>query len=54
MLGFPILYFKGRRLTMFQLSGFYCRGLVSFAMHRKFLLFLMSCARVSGSGYRDV
>ena len=24
MLGFPILYFKGRRLTMFQLSGFYC------------------------------
>ena len=25
MLGFPILYFKGRRLMMFQLSGFYCR-----------------------------
>ena len=24
MLGFPILYFKGRRLMMFQLSGFYC------------------------------
>ena len=26
MLGFPILHFKGRRLMMFQLSGFYCRG----------------------------
>ena len=25
MLGFPILYFKGRRLVMFQLFGFYCR-----------------------------
>ena len=25
MLGFPILYFKGRRLRMFQLSGFYCK-----------------------------
>ena len=26
MLGFPILYFKGMRLMMFQLSGFYCKG----------------------------
>ena len=25
MLGFPILYFKGMRLMMFQLSGFYSR-----------------------------
>ena len=24
MLGFPILYVKGMRITMFQLSGFYC------------------------------
>ena len=24
MLGFPILYFKGTRIMMFQLSGFYC------------------------------
>ena len=24
MLGFPMLYFKGRRILMFQLSGFYC------------------------------
>ena len=24
MLGFPILYFKGMRLLMFQLSGFHC------------------------------
>ena len=24
MLGFPLLYFKGMRLMMFQLSGFYC------------------------------
>ena len=24
MLGFPILYFKGMRLIMFQLSGFHC------------------------------
>ena len=26
MLGFPILYFKGMRLMMFQLYGFYCIG----------------------------
>ena len=25
MLGFPILYLKGMRIMMFQLSGFYCR-----------------------------
>ena len=25
MLGFPLLYFKGMRLLMFQLSGFYYR-----------------------------
>ena len=25
MLGFPILYFKGMRILMFQLSGFYCK-----------------------------
>ena len=24
MLGFPLLYFKGMRLIMFQLSGFHC------------------------------
>ena len=24
MLGFPVLYFKGMRLMMFQLSSFYC------------------------------
>ena len=27
MLGSPILYLKGRRRMMFQLSGFYCRFL---------------------------
>ena len=27
MLGFPILYFKGTRIMMFQLSGFYCKPL---------------------------
>ena len=26
MLGIPLLYFKGMRLLMFQLSGFYYRG----------------------------
>ena len=26
MLGSLILYFKGMRLMMFQLSGFYCRS----------------------------
>ena len=26
MLGSPILYFKGMRILMFQLSRFYCRG----------------------------
>ena len=27
MLGFPLLYFKGMRLMMFQLSSFYCSAL---------------------------
>ena len=27
MLGSPVLYLKGMRILMFQLSGFYCRGL---------------------------
>ena len=27
MLGSLILYLKGMRTTMFQLSGFYCRGI---------------------------
>ena len=26
MLGFPLVYFKGMRLMMFQLSGFYYRS----------------------------
>ena len=26
MLELPILYFKGMRLMMFQLSGFYCKS----------------------------
>ena len=26
MLGSPILYLKGMRILMFQLSGFYCRS----------------------------
>ena len=26
MLGSPILYLKGMRIVMFQLSGFYCIG----------------------------
>ena len=26
MLGFPLLYIKGMRLMMFQLSGFYYKG----------------------------
>ena len=25
MLGFPIIYFKGMRRMMFQLSGFHCK-----------------------------
>ena len=28
MLGFPLLYFKGMRLMMFQLSSFYCKGML--------------------------
>ena len=27
MLGFPLLYFKDKRLMMFQLSSFYCKFL---------------------------
>ena len=30
MLGFPILYFRGMRLKMFQLSGFCCRVYLGF------------------------
>ena len=30
MLGSPLLYFKGMRLLMFQLSGFYYRGFLVF------------------------
>ena len=26
MLGFPIIYFKGMRRMMFQLSGFHCKA----------------------------
>ena len=26
MLGFPIVYFNGMRLRMFQLSSFYCKS----------------------------
>ena len=38
MLGFPILYFKGMRLIMFQLSGFYCMPVRSSkASHKSFL-----------------
>ena len=29
MLGSPILYLRGMRILMFQLSGFYCRALAS-------------------------
>ena len=29
MLGFPMLYLKGMRILMFQLSGFYCKLLLS-------------------------
>ena len=26
MLGFPLVYLKGMRIMMFQLSGFYCKA----------------------------
>ena len=29
MLGFPLLYFKGMRLMMFQLSSFYCMTILN-------------------------
>ena len=29
VLGFPMLYLKGMRILMFQLSGFYCKLLLS-------------------------
>ena len=34
MLGFALLYFKGMRLMMFQLSSFYCKFRVQ-ALHSK-------------------
>ena len=33
MLGFPLLYFKGMRLMMFQLSSFYCMFIVWTEIH---------------------
>ena len=30
MLGFPLLYLKGMRIMMFQLSGFYCIYIYSY------------------------
>ena len=36
MLGFPLLYPKGMRIMMFQLSGFYCRRVLGFARARRF------------------
>ena len=35
MLGFPILYFKGMRLMMFQLSGFYCTAFFCLQSHSR-------------------
>ena len=36
MLGSLILYLKGMRIMMFQLSGFYCRVLRVFVAKRSF------------------
>ena len=47
MLGFPLLYFKGMRLMMFQLSSFYCRV---FGVWR---LGLLDFRAESFNGFRD-
>ena len=36
MLGFPILYLKGMRIMMFQLSGFYYKGIPTEPSSRDF------------------
>ena len=33
MLGSPILYLKGMRILMFQLSGFYCKTIVTITVN---------------------
>ena len=48
MLGFPILYLKGVRIMMFQLSGFYYKG-CSKGYYTVLLGF-----RACGSGYEVV
>ena len=35
MLGFPLLYFKGMRLLMFQLSGFYYKAITRLEIPKK-------------------
>ena len=46
MLGFPLLYFKGMRLMMFQLSSFYCRVLLRVKESESRILASGACFRV--------
>ena len=49
MLGFPILYCKGMRPMMFQLSGFCYKGVLRFAVYRFSLLMrLEGCIGLQG------
>ena len=47
MLGFPLLYFKGMRLLMFQLSGFYYKSLLTTGKRRNSSRTLKSCKMVA-------
>ena len=55
MLRFPILYFKGMRLMMFQLFGFCCRGSVFRLQGLVFRLRGLGVAgfRFQGVGFRE-
>ena len=46
MLGFPLLYFKGMRLLMFQLSGFY----YSYTWSSACIIRFCGCTRVTAIG----
>ena len=48
MLGSPILYLKGRRRMMFQLSGFYCIGFRAYRAPQ------VGCLGFRGLGFRGV
>ena len=51
MLGFPLLYFKGMRLLMFQLSGFYYNGSLGFPVFTGIRKVFVECRPLPSAGH---